>query len=475
MPFMVVVLAAIAVFLTLNHYSIFWGVQFIFGMSVALATLFLNKGLWGLIVAIPVAITTYFMWGAPYPGISIIAEVTILTLIRNGRSGDKVLRNGSILIYDFIYNALIGGPFYYFSYTYIVQASKESTLLLAQKSVVNGVVNSLIAYIIYAGITLYRNKRNASRQSVSLQALALTTVYSVIVFLSLFMSDKLYGSVLILKANSIFEEMDTMAALVSKASVLQQRDQDYAINIETEKKDAEIYYKRATDKDYMLYSNEGAKYTNLEEDYSEANSSSRISKTLAKVAGKKDASVKLLLPKTEIEPTRVKRYLGGMWEASFNKNGTSIKIIQPARRDFLTSGRFFERVFPIINTTIIGGILLSIAIAYSLEKEFLTVLGTSKRRKAPIQEFEYYQSLKLSTITEIKNFAQEINRRTEEINKAKARIEELNNIAQKQLNTAGEIQQAFLGDSSDVGQKTDVSLFMTCIECRRGLVRCVRS
>ena len=104
MPFMVVVLAAIAVFLTLNHYSIFWGVQFIFGMSVALATLFLNKGLWGLIVAIPVAITTYFMWGAPYPGISIIAEVTILTLIRNGRS-ETSIRNGSILIYDFIYNA----------------------------------------------------------------------------------------------------------------------------------------------------------------------------------------------------------------------------------------------------------------------------------------------------------------------------------------------------------------------------------
>ena len=460
MPFMVVVLAAVAVFFTLNHYSIFWGVQFIFGMSVALATLFLKRGLWGLIVAIPVAITTYFMWGAPYPGISIIAEILILTLIRNSRSGDKALRNGSILIYDFFYNALIGGPFYYFSYTFIVQASKESTLLLAQKSVVNGVVNSLIAYIIYAGITLYLNKRNDNRQTVSLQALALTTVYSVIVFLSLFMSDKLYGSVLILKANSIFEEMDTMAALVSKASAFQQKDQYYAINMEIEQKDAEVYYKKASDEDYILYKSEAAKYANLEKDYFEANSSSRISKTLAKVAGKKDGSVKLLLPKPEIEPARVKRYLGGMWEATFNKDGTIIKIIQPARRDFLTSGRFFERAFPIINTTIIGGILLSIAIAYSLEKEFLTVLGKSKRRKSPIHKNEYYQSLELSTITEIKNFAKEINRRTEEINEAKARIEELNNIAQKQLNTAGEIQQAFLGDSSDVGQKPEVSLFM---------------
>ena len=460
MPSMVVVLAAIAVFATLNHYSIFWGVQFTFGMSVALATLFLRRGLWGIIVVIPVAITTYLMWGAPYPGISLIAEIIILTLIRNGRSGEKVLRNGSILIYDFIYHALVGGPFYYFTYTYIVQASKETTLLLAQKSVVNGVMNSLIAYILYAGIILYLNRRNEKRQTVSLQALALTTVYSVIVFLSLFMSDRLYGSALILKANSIFEEMDIMAALVSKASASQEKDQDSAVNIEIERKDAEVYLKRGSEQEYILYKNDTARYINLEKNYFEANSSSRISKVLAKVAAKKGSTMKLLLPKPEIEPARVKRYLGGMWEATFNKEGRSIKIIQPARRDFLASGRFFERAFPIINMTIIGGIILSIAIAYSLEREFITVLGKSKRRKSQIQESEYYQSLKLSAITEIKNFAKEINRRTNEINQAKYRIEELNNIAQQQLNTAGEIQQAFLGDSSDVGQKPDVSLFM---------------
>ena len=69
-------------------------------------------------------------------------------------------------------------------------------------------MNSLIAYVIYAAITLYLNKRSDNRQSVSLQALALATVYSVIVFISLFMSDKLYGSVMRLKAHSIYEEMN---------------------------------------------------------------------------------------------------------------------------------------------------------------------------------------------------------------------------------------------------------------------------
>ena len=90
----------------------------------------------------------------------------------------------------------------------------------------------------------------------------------------------------------------------------------------------------------------------------------------------------LYLPKPEIEPARVKRYLGGVWEANFYKDGSNVKIIQPARKAFIASGRFFENAFPIINLTIVGGIVLSIAIAYSLEKEFLTVLGKSKRRKS---------------------------------------------------------------------------------------------
>ena len=461
MPFMVAILAVIAVLVTVYNYPLFWGIQFIFGMSVALATLFLKRGLWGFIIAIPVAIATYYMWGAPYAGISFMAEIIVLTLIRNSKAGDKILRNGSILIYDFIYNALIGAPFYYLTYTYIVKATRETTLLLAQKSIVNGVMNSLIAYVIYAVITLYLNKRSEKRQTVSLQALALATVYSVIVFITLFMSDKLYGSVMQLKAESIFNKMEMMATLVAKATTSENFEEDeYVANIERERSNADVYYKKKNDSDYILFRKGAPKHINLGKDYMAATSSSRISKIVKKIADGKNSSLKLYLPKPEIEPARVNRFLGSMWEANFYIDSTKIKIIQPARRDFLASGRFFENAFPIINLTIVGGIILSIAIAYSLEKEFLTVLGKPKRRKAEVISTGYYKSLELSPITEIKNFAKEINRRTDEINEAKARIEELNNIAQKQLTTAGEIQQAFLGDSSDVGQKPDVSLFM---------------
>ena len=68
----VALLSGIATLLTFNYYQLFWGVQFVFGMSVALATLFLKRGPWGIIITIPVAIATYLLWGShmqnQYPG-----------------------------------------------------------------------------------------------------------------------------------------------------------------------------------------------------------------------------------------------------------------------------------------------------------------------------------------------------------------------------------------------------------------------
>ena len=91
LPFWALLLSGIATLLTLNNYQLF-GLQFTFGMSVALATLFLQRRLWGLVIAIPVAISTYVLWGEPYAGIVYILEILLMTFIRNGPGGDRSLR-----------------------------------------------------------------------------------------------------------------------------------------------------------------------------------------------------------------------------------------------------------------------------------------------------------------------------------------------------------------------------------------------
>ena len=461
LPWLVILLAGLATVLTLNHYSLFWGVELVFGMSVALATLFLKKGSLGVIITLPAAISTYFVWGRPYGGIAFIFEILVLTLIRNSSSGDKSLREGTILIYDFIYWTTIGAPFYYLTYLHLANQASETALILAHKSIVNGVINSLIAYIIYAAITMTSNNRSNRNQSVSIQALALATVYSVIVFVSLFMADMLYSSVLNLKTNSLYKEVEIFTAFILKnnhGESLGQIDDKLDYNLQLS--DADIFFKEKEGSEEIRLNKEGLQYKNFEKDYELATSKSRMSKALHNAGKKEGSSINLYLPKKEIKQKRLNRYLNSLWEFKFHKDEKTIRIIRSAKKDFLESGSFFERALPIINSTILVGIILSIIIAYALRKEFLKVLGKSKNRKFYSLEGREYRSLESSPITEIANFAKEINRRTDQIKQAKERIEELNDIAQQQLCTAGEIQQAFLGDSSDIGKKPDVSLFM---------------
>jgi len=460
MPFVALILAGIATLATFNYYSLFWGIQFTFGMSVALATLFLKRGPWGFMIAIPVAISTYSLWGQPYAGITLMAEILTISLIRNSSIGDKSLRKGTILIYDFLFWLCIGAPFYYLAFTYISNAPRDTTLLLAQKSIINGSANALIAYVIYAAITVLTNKRSEKNQSVSIQALALATIYSASVFVSLFMTDKLYGNVITLKAQSMFKEIKSASYYIFSDISSKEADQLPRLSyFAPELKDADLFYKKKNDEKEILLT-QNLQHLDLSENYELGTSNLRISRLLNKIAKENGANINLYVPKQDKEHARIKRYAGSLWEVELQGNDESIRIIKPAKRYFSGSLRFFKIAFPIVISTIVAGFILSIIIAYSFEREIQTVLGKAKKRKVKTSEAKTYPSLEPSPITEIKNFAGEINRRTNEIELAKQKIEELNKIAQQQLSTAGEIQQAFLGNSSDVGKQPDISLFM---------------
>ena len=459
--FGVALLSGIATLLTFNYYQLFWGIQFVFGMSVALATLFLKRGPWGLIITIPVAISTYVLWGQPYAGITYILEILLLSFIRNGPHGDSSLRRGTILIFDFVYWVFLGAPIYYFTYAYISNITKEAAFVLAQKSIVNGVMDTLIAYVIYAVITMTLNKRSETKQSISIQALALATIYSVIVFVSLFMADKLYGTVMKLKAGSMYKDMSTFSSFIyDDMDESVPAKLDFTLEHELQIKNADAFYATTKNNERVLYNNGKLRHKNFPKDYELGTSKSRLSNNLHNIGNTSGVAINLYLPKPEIEQELLEKYLNSLWEYTFVKDGKTLRIIQPAREDFASTGEFFVSALPIINSTVMGGIVFSVIIAFGLKREFLTVLGKKKQDKAKTSKAEAYRSLEKSPITEINSFATEINRRTNDINRAKEKIEELNNIAQQQLSTAGEIQEAFLGDSSDVGKEPDVSLFM---------------
>lgn len=459
LPFWALLLSGIATLLTLNNYQLF-GLQFTFGMSVALATLFLQRRLWGLVIAIPVAISTYILWGEPYAGIVYILEILLMTFIRNGPGGDRSLRRGTIVIYDFIFWTFLGAPIYYFTYAYLANYNQEAAFVIAQKSIVNGVMNTLIAYVIYAAVTIMGNRRSQNRESISIQALALATIYSVIVFLSLFMADRLYGTAINLKAKSLYQEMTNFAAFIfDDMDDRVPSKLDFTLENELKQKNADAIYQSEDGIQKILYNQGKIRHQNFPNDFKLETSRSRLSRNLYEVAEMDGASINLYLNNT-VKQDKLNEYLNSLWEIELHKDGKTLILIKPARQDFDIIFKFAIGALPIINSTTMGGIILSIIIGYGLKREFLTVLGKSTKNKINTPTEEAYRSLEQSPITEIGGFAKEINRRTDDIKRAKEKIEELNNIAQQQLSTAGKIQQAFLGDSSDVGKQPDVSLFM---------------
>lgn len=289
----------------------------------------------GVIITLPAAISTYFVWGRPYGGIAFIFEILVLTLIRNSSSGDKSLREGTILIYDFIYWTTIGAPFYYLTYLHLANQASETALILAHKSIVNGVINSLIAYIIYAAITMTSNNRSNRNQSVSIQALALATVYSVIVFVSLFMADMLYSSVLNLKTNSLYKEVETFTAFILKNSHGESLGQiDDKLDYNLQLSDADIFFKEKEGSEEIRLNKEGLQYKNFEKDYELATSKSRMSKALHNVGKKAGSSINLYLPKKEIKQKRLYRYLNSLWEFKFHKDEKKFELSGQQKKIF---------------------------------------------------------------------------------------------------------------------------------------------
>jgi len=465
MLWLLVVPCILSALLTLNPYELYLGVSLIFGMSVALSVLFLARGWWGVVVSIPVCLATYSMWGHAYSGSIFVLEGVLLTLVRNSRWGDRMLQKGTIIILDFIFWVALGAPLYYLTHFYFVGISHQGSLLIAQKSIVNGVINILIAYIVYVVITLLRNKRSSARQKVSVQALSLLIMYTIVVLSTLFAVGILYNKLSAISSKTLYSELKEKALFVSVGARQSVAD-DHAKErfdgrlIGDSDKNGRVYYWNPVDSTENAFGSASAFYADLKASSTDAVSKTKISKQISQLAREEGSSVRLLMPKQSSEKSLLKRYAQSYWEATFDEGRGPVTILQPAKRDFDELAEFYGSAMVTFNYNFAAGILLSALVAWTLRKEFLVVLGsrshTSQLSEIPDEEHR----LLLSPISEIEKLAKEVNERTDVIQRSKAKIEELNKIAQQQLSTAGEIQQCFLGSRSVSGAYPDVSLYM---------------
>ena len=463
MPWLLLLPCVLATVVTLHPYKLYLGVSLTFGMSVALAVLFLARGWWGVLISIPVCMATYSMWGHAYSGSIFVLEGLLLALLRNSRWGDQILKKGSIIVVDFVFWLVLGAPLYYFSHFYFVGLNHQDSFLIAQKSIVNGVINILIAYIVYMVVTIWRNKRLPVRQNISIQALAIVIVYTVIVLTTLFSVGNLSNKLSFITSNAIYNKFRESASLAVSASGLGDGPDQPVAGLAGQGVDEKIrvFFGKSANSQSASLSAEGDSYLKrLESTSIDAVSRTRISRQVLKLAREDGTSIKLWMPKQSTEKTLLKRYAQSYWEATFDQGGEKVIIVQSAKQNFDNLADFYGGALSTFNYNFAAGILISFLVAFSLQKEFLVVLGIRSLKSNPSTMSDEDRRLLLSPISEVGRLAKEVNERTDVIQRSKAKIEELNRIAQQQLSTAGEIQQCFLGSLRASSQYPDVCLYM---------------
>jgi len=455
-PLLVLLAMVLATWINFHPYELFLGASLIFGMSLAFATLFLARGWWGMIVAIPACMATVAMWGQPYSALIFILEIVTLSVIRNSSQGSMLMLKGHIIIVDFLFWLTAGGSLYYLSHRFLMGLSPSDALAIAQKAVLNGVVNVLIGYIIYAVIALARNHRSAEKPTISIQALSLAIIYSLTVLVALLTTNRLYVNVVEMQAKALRSSIIEQAQYVMEALGPTTPTEDHQFIQEYMKRRDLVF--RWSHNQAITQSADTTLFDTIYESYIDSSKKTLIS---LKLLGLLDSPhlIRLWMPMPSREAMLLKRFEKGYWLAEIQSGDESLSILRSAKEEFYELTDFYTGALQSITYILLIGIGLSFAVSLKLGQEFSAVLG---RSRATGQQPESTDDLCLilSPIREIQELVVQVNVKTAIIQESRIQIEELNRIAQQQLSTAGEIQQCFLGSSLHKKDGLDISLFM---------------
>jgi two-component system, cell cycle sensor histidine kinase and response regulator CckA len=126
-----------------------YNVDLIFGSIFSIIALRLLGSTPGIAVALIASSYTFLLWNHPYAIIIFTAEAVWMALaFRKGRS--------NILMIDALYWACLGIPLVALFYGGVMQMGLQSTLVIALKQSINGILNALLAGIILSRMPLER-------------------------------------------------------------------------------------------------------------------------------------------------------------------------------------------------------------------------------------------------------------------------------------------------------------------------------
>ena len=160
------------------RYEVFFDIQFIFGSIFALLALQYFGLRLGVLAAVLISSETYLLWNHPYAIMIMTAEVVVVGLLRERRGAGLILA-------DTLYWVFLGIPLVVLFYYGVMHLPFYNVAVTMMKQALNGIVNALVARLIFIAVTNLREKGRFSLRELIFSLLALFVLIPSLLLLSL--------------------------------------------------------------------------------------------------------------------------------------------------------------------------------------------------------------------------------------------------------------------------------------------------
>lgn len=139
---LLVVFSTVAICLNYIRIPLFFGVEFIFGSSLAVLALVMLGYVGAIIVGALAALLTWFLWEHPYAFIIFTLEIAWLGWRWSSR------KNTHLVIQDVFFWLVFGLPLVLILYVFLLDVSLQTALNVWLKQMTNGVFNTVVAAVL---------------------------------------------------------------------------------------------------------------------------------------------------------------------------------------------------------------------------------------------------------------------------------------------------------------------------------------
>jgi C4-dicarboxylate-specific signal transduction histidine kinase len=147
------------------NFLLFLNINFLFGSIFSMLALQCFGFAPGILAAAIISGYTYILWSHPYVIIIMTAEAAVVGWLMSRRKMKMVLA-------DMLYWLIIGIPLVYLFFHVVMHSSLATAAVLANKLIVNGIANVLIARLIFTGFSLRSHSLRVSFSEIIYNMLA---------------------------------------------------------------------------------------------------------------------------------------------------------------------------------------------------------------------------------------------------------------------------------------------------------------